>query len=156
VRLVTAHGEDPGTAWHDRSLSMNTGPLLESLAVMETTHQTAIETSWLAESGRSGLTIAILGGIIEQDQPVLRRMQMHAGSALAIALNVNRWTSPGSSATHREVAWLAGQGWRAVSLSPQDRLSSVWQELGRVSSNLSLSKVHVETFTQAVPDGADR
>ncbi len=156
VRLVTARGEDPGTAWHDRSLTMNTGPLLESLAVLETAHQPTIETSWLAEAGRSGLTVAILGSIIEQDHPVLRRMQMHAGSALAVALNVDRWASPGSSATHREVGWLAGQGWRAVSLSPQDRLSAVWQELGRVSSNLSLSNVHAETFTQPVVGGAER
>jgi uncharacterized protein (DUF58 family) len=151
VRLVTAHGEDPGTVWHDRASIINTGPLLESLAVLEPSKQPHIDTAWLAESTHSGLTVAVLGAMNELDQPALRRMQLHAGSALAIVLDVQRWSSPSGSGSQRETAWLARQGWRSVSLSPRDRLPTVWQELGRVSSNLSLSGVHGSTFTESPP-----
>src|SRR3546814_2418499 len=34
VRLVTADGEEPNTAWHDRTSAVNTAPLLEALAVV--------------------------------------------------------------------------------------------------------------------------
>jgi len=154
VRLVTAHGEDPGTVWHDRASVTNTGPLLESLAVLEQTKSPTIDTSWLAESSHTGLTVAVLGAINDRDHPVLRRMQLHAGSALALALDVHSWSGPSSGGSHREQAWLASQGWRAVTLSPRDRLPAAWQELGRVASNLSLSNVHGATFTQpTMPPG---
>jgi len=150
VRLVTAHGEDPSTVWHDRSSAINTAPLLESLAVLEPAKQPHINTSWLAESSRSGLTVAVLGAVNEHDQPTLRRMQLHAASALAIALDVNRWGNQPAAGTHRETAWLASQGWRSATLTPRDRLPAVWQELGRISSNVSLAQVHGSSVTDEV------
>ncbi len=142
VRLVTAQGEDTATLWHDRSSATNSGPLLESLAVLGVATQPLISTTWLAESSRSGLTVAVLGAITEQDQPALRRMQLHAVSALAIALDVPRWSSPTDTGAHRETAWLSSQGWRAATLSPRDRLATVWQDLGRSSATLTLAQVH--------------
>jgi len=138
VRLVTATGEDPSSAWHVRDADLNTGPLLEALAVVQATHHAQLDTSWLTESGHGGLTVAIFGSVGDNDVPVLRRMQLHAGSAMAIALDVDAWVSPARS-TGGSSPVLTQQGWRAVSLRPRDRLDGVWQELGRSSAHLSRS-----------------
>ena len=133
VRLVTATGEDPGTSWHVRAADINTAPLLEALAVVEATHQNRLDTGWLAESGTGGLLVAVLGGLDDASLPVLRRMQHHSSSALAVALDVPAWGSPpGRSAD--TVHTLSRQGWRAVSMRPGDRLDLVWQELGRLGA----------------------
>lgn len=132
VRLVTARGEDPQTVWHDRASQTNSAPLLESLAVLEPANLPHIDTSWLAETTHSGLTVAVLGWIGDQDHAVLRRMQHHAASALAVAIDVDAWS--GGSEANRAPAWLAAHGWRAVSLGPRDKLPTAWQELGRMGS----------------------
>src|SRR5690349_11740137 len=44
VRLVTATGEEPGSAWHVRGAELNAGPLLESLAVVTPVPQARLET----------------------------------------------------------------------------------------------------------------
>jgi hypothetical protein len=63
------------------------------------------------------------------DVPVLRRMRLHATSAMAIALDVEAWAA--SSGGQAEATYvLAQQGWRAAPLRPRDRLDGVWQELG--------------------------
>ena len=53
------------------------------------------------------------------DVPVLRRMQHHAGSALAVALDVDAWIAV-RPPRHRAARppLLARQGWRAVALRP--------------------------------------
>jgi uncharacterized protein (DUF58 family) len=133
VRLVTATGEDPNSAWHYRDSDLNTAPLLEALAVVQAVHQPQLDTGWLAEGAMGGLTVAVFGSFEAMDIPVLRRMQHQAGSAMAIALDVDAWVSPrdvDGSATPA----LSQQGWRAVPLRPRDRLDNVWQELGRSSA----------------------
>ena len=138
VRLVTATGEDPSSSWHYRDADLNTGPLLEALAVVQAVHHQNLDTSWLTEGGHGGLTVAVFGSVEAMDVPVLRRMQLHAGSALAIALDVDAWVSPASS-TGGSTPVLTQQGWRAVPLRPRDRLDNVWQELGRSGAQLSRS-----------------
>jgi len=134
VRLVTATGEDPASAWHFRDADLNTGPLLEALAVVQAVHQPQLDTSWLAEGGHGGLTVAVFGSIDAIDVPVLRRMRLHATSALAIALDVEAWAS--SSGGQGEATYvLAQQGWRAVPLRPRDRLDGTWQELGHTGAH---------------------
>jgi uncharacterized protein (DUF58 family) len=130
VRLVTATGEDPASSWHFRDNDLNTTPLLEALAVVQSVHQAHLDTGWLAEDVHGGLTVAVFGGVEVHDLPVLRRMRHQAGSALAIALDVDAWVSraPGGGGS---APVLAQQGWRAVPLGPRDRLDAVWQELGR-------------------------
>nr|WP_246416028.1 DUF58 domain-containing protein [Nocardioides luti] len=130
VRLVTATGEDPSAAWHFRDADLNTGPLLEALAVVQAVHQPHLDTGWLAEGTHGGLTVAVFGAVEPMDVPVLRRMQHQAGSALAIALDVESWISPAAGDRSATTA-LAQQGWRAVPLLPRDRLDATWQELGR-------------------------
>ncbi len=134
VRLVTATGEDPSSAWHFRDAELNTAPLLEALAVVQAVHQPRLDTGWLAEAGQGGLVVGVLGSLEPTDVPVLRRMQLHAGSALAIALDVDAWVTPGAS-TGGAAGVLGQQGWRAVPVGPRDRLDAVWQELGRSSGH---------------------
>ena len=54
--------------------------------------------------------------------------QHQAGSALAIALDVDAWSGarPGPGATKV----LGQHGWRSVTLGPRDRLDATWQEVG--------------------------
>jgi uncharacterized protein (DUF58 family) len=139
VRLVTAAGEDPSNAWHLRDSELNTAPLLEALAVLAPTQAPRLDTRWLTEHGGGGLLVAVLGGVETIDTPVLRRMQSHAGSALAIALDVDAWVSGGG--TGGAAGLLTQQGWRAVPLGPRDRLEAAWDDLGRGSAQSARSRV---------------
>lgn len=132
VRLVTAQGEAPGAVWHFRDAELNTAPLLEELAVLQPTPHHRIDTGWLAEATHGGLVVAVLGSLAESDTGVLRRMRHHAGTALAIDLDVAAWT-PLHAPTGGAVPLLARQGWRAVTMGPGDRLDAVWQDLGRLA-----------------------
>ena len=117
VRLVTAAGEDPSSAWHLRDSDLNTAPLLEALAVLAPTQTPQLDTGWLTEHGGGGLVVAVVGGVEPMDTPVLRRMHAHAGSALAVALDVDAWVS-GGAGTGGAAGLLTQQGWRAVPLRP--------------------------------------
>ncbi|WP_082563519.1 MULTISPECIES: DUF58 domain-containing protein [unclassified Nocardioides] len=135
VRLVTAEGEDPNTAWHDRGSAQNTGPLLEALAVIAPTQRSHLATDWLGDSTHSSLLVGVLGGLDDHDQAVLRRMRLHGSSPMAIALDVDAWGRAPRSTVGKSTAatadWLNALGWRAVSCGPTDRLPTLWQELGR-------------------------
>jgi hypothetical protein len=111
-------------------------------------HQGRLDTGWLGEGAHGGLTVAVFGGVETRDLPVLRRMQHQAGSALAIALDVDAWggARPGSEATRL----LGQQGWRSVGLGPRDRLDTVWQELGLTSSQSSRGAAHAHTETEVL------
>jgi uncharacterized protein (DUF58 family) len=131
VRLVTASGDSRDTEWHSHSAGASTAPLLEALAVVQLEHVALPDTQWLAEPGYGGLTIGIFGSLTDGDLPFLRRLQHHASSSLAIALDVAAWAphlpvAPGPDAA----AHLTGAGWRSVTLGPRDRLDVAWQELG--------------------------
>jgi hypothetical protein len=65
-------------------------------------------------------------------------MHHHAGSALALALDVSAWapSHAGLGAVPSSARPLMmRQGWRAVTLRPRDRLDLVWQDLGRTSAH---------------------
>lgn len=136
VRLVTASGEDTSGAWHVRDADLNTGPLLEALALVTLIDRERIDTGWLSEPAGGGLTVAVLGSVVDHDLPALRRMQHHTSSAIAIALDVGAWASAhGGDGGAAPV--LGQQGWRTATLRPRDRLEAVWQELGRSSTETS-------------------
>lgn len=97
--------------------------------------QGRIQTDWLAEPTHGGLVFAIVGGLGAHDLPVLRRMHLHAGTAMALALDVDAWV--GNPATGGNAQTLARSGWRAASFGPRDRLDAVWQELGRAAAQSS-------------------
>ncbi len=135
VRLVTASGEDPGTAWHARSADVNAAPLLETLAVVALENSPRLDTAWLAEPGHGGLMIAVLGAVTGADGPFLNRLQHHASTSAAIALDVDEWAPHlPRSGTDTTTTALAATGWRAVTMRPSDHLEVVWADLGRLSS----------------------
>jgi hypothetical protein len=108
--------------------------------VVQLDHSPAPDTQWLAEPGHGGLTVGVFGGLGEPDLPFLRRLQHHASSSLAIALDVDAWAphlpvqpGPGSA------AHLTSTGWRSVTLGPRDRLDTAWQELGLMQSRATAS-----------------
>ncbi|WP_110182360.1 DUF58 domain-containing protein [Nocardioides solisilvae] len=129
VRLVTAAGEDPGTAWHARDARANTGPLLEALAVVELEARPLMDSRWMAEAGQ-GLVVAVVGALQPADQPFMTRLHHHAGTALALALDVDAWAPHLPAVATESRAVLSASGWRAAPLGPADRLDAVWQELG--------------------------
>ena len=136
VRLVTASGENTTGAWHFRDADLNTGPLLEALAVVTALEQVRLDSGWLSEPSGGGLTVAVLGEVRDLDIPVLRRMQHHTSSAIALALDVNAWSTP-NGGDGGAGAILTQLGWRSATLRPRDRLDAVWQELGRSSTQSS-------------------
>jgi hypothetical protein len=140
VRLVTASGDSRETQWHSHTAEASTIPLLEALAVVQLDHSPAPDTQWLTEPGHGGLTVGIFGGLGDSDLPFLRRMQHHASSSLAIALDVGAWAphlpvQPGPGAA----AHLTSTGWRSITLGPRDRLDTAWQELGLMGSRATAS-----------------
>jgi len=129
VRFVTAAGEETSPQWHEHgALGAETGPLLESLAVVTAVTHPHIDVKWLQDGGHSGLLVSVLGAVAEHDQPTFTRMRHSASAAMAVALDVSGWghAAPAMPA----VPWLTAHGWRAVAAGPKDPLPAVWQELG--------------------------
>lgn len=129
VRLVTATGEDHDPAWHARESELNTGPLLESLAVVETVDVAHPDTAWLSGAGQAGLTFGVFGALDPSDSPFLQRLGQHSGSALAIALDVDGWVGAGAGRSAEPL--LTRAGWRASTLAAGDRIDVAWSHLGR-------------------------
>jgi hypothetical protein len=98
----------------------------------------------------------VIGAITDSDGPMLRRMHHHAGSALALALDVSAWSPTGAaglgSVPNSARPLLVRQGWRAVTLRPRDRLDLVWQDLGRTSAHAARSGASQEI--RPVAEGA--
>ncbi|HSE70836.1 MAG TPA: DUF58 domain-containing protein [Nocardioidaceae bacterium] len=138
VRLVTAAGEEPGGSWHEHgALAAETGPLLESLAVVGAVDRPVLDTRWLQDVGHSGLLIAVVGDVGEHDKPAFSRMRHSAASAMAVSLDVQAWARssapvpPGTQGA--SASWLKGHGWKAVTARPGDPVTAVWQDLGVAS-----------------------
>ena len=133
VRLVTASGEDPASAWHYRDADLNTGPLLEALAVVQPVHQPRLDTGWLAEAGaRRAHRRGLRRRRAQATCPVLRRMQpprrLGAGDRPRRRRLGRPRRRPGGDAPSSS----AQQGWRAVAAAARATGSTaVWQELGR-------------------------
>lgn len=134
VRLVTATGEEPAATWHLRDSEANTAALLETLALVQALPATTLDTTWLGEQGFGGLTVAVVGAVTTLDVPVLRRVQHHAGLALAVALDVEAWSTSGRG-NGGAGGVLAQQGWRTATMLPNDRVDQVWQELGTLGAS---------------------
>lgn len=125
VRLATAEGAadeagEPSDA------------VMERLALVTTTQRPTVDIGWSGDQSRGGLVVAVLGGVEPTDSPMLRRLQHHAGAALAFVLDVDKWGGRASrSAATAAAAPVVGFGWRAVTLGPRDRIDVAWRDLGR-------------------------
>ena len=135
VRLVTAGGEEQGGAWHERGAGggAETGPLLESMAVLTEVDRALVDTRWVQEAGHSGLLIAVLGAVTDRDKAALSRMRQSAASSMALAIDTPAWARVPATTKTGEVstaAWLMAHGWKAVDAGPRDAIAAVWQQLG--------------------------
>ena len=125
VRMLTAAGEEHGAAWHERSaLAAETGPLLETLAVVGEASGAHLDVTWLQDVGHTGLLVAVLGRVTDYDKPALSRMRHSATTAMAVSLDVGHDADSGAG-------WLKAHGWKAVSAGLHDPLPTVWETLGR-------------------------
>jgi len=141
VRLVTAAGEEQGGAWHERGAgAAETGPLLESMAVLTGVDRALVDTRWLQEAGHSGLLIAVLGAVTDRDKAALSRMRQSAASSMALAIDTPAWARVAATTKTVEVstaAWLMAHGWKAVDAGPRDAIAAVWQQLGLAGRGMS-------------------
>jgi hypothetical protein len=128
---------DRGESWHERgSDASDSGALLESLAVLRDSRRVDLDSRWMAEGQQAGLLVAVFGGLVASDEPVLARMRHASPVRLAVALDVDRWQDPddpsalilGASDTRSgAVAMLAARGWRAVAaVAPTTPASAGW------------------------------
>lgn len=103
---------------------------LDSLAVVQTSPTTTLETAWVdSAEAQGGLIVAVVGGLAQTDLSPLRRLRHHAGTALAVALDVDAWGAsrrPSGSAA----PLLLHHGWRAAPMLPSDGVDAVWRHLG--------------------------
>ncbi len=138
VRLITADGDEASASWHEQgALATESGPLLESLAVLQEVKVSHLRSAWMADSHQAGLLVSVLGEIGPHDQSVLAKMRHGASNSLALVLDVDRWTRDSSSRGNKgaatadgAVAMLAANGWVGVTARPDDPLVSVWEKLG--------------------------
>jgi uncharacterized protein (DUF58 family) len=141
VRLVTAAGDEQGGSWHERgALAAETGPLLESLAVLTEISHPHIDVRWMNDAGHSGLLIAVLGALSDHDKASLSRMRHSAATAMAVSLDVTAWTRNERPPAIDNDSWLSAHGWRAVSAGPTDAIPAVWQDLALSSRHSGVSR----------------
>ncbi|WP_104107344.1 DUF58 domain-containing protein [Nocardioides sp. 616] len=133
VRLVTAAGEEPTTAWHFRDPEANTGPLLEALSVVDLDRRPSMDTSWLGEAGQGGVLVMVSGALTSHDRGYLNRLQHQGSAPMAIALDVDAWAPGRTRTSPPAAALLSAAGWRTAQLGPGGRLDAAWQELGRAA-----------------------
>jgi uncharacterized protein (DUF58 family) len=133
TRLVSAGGTALGEGWHDQgSPSGEVGPLLDALAVLQPEQGQRLDSVGPDETHARGLVVAIFGDLGAADQAVVNRLRHQSPSAIALVLDVDRW----SRATRRPegelpvLRTLTASGWRAVAAGPQDPLPSKWREVG--------------------------
>ena len=109
VRLVTSTGQALGEEWHERGGPIDTGPILDQLAVLPLVRVNQLATGWIDETVSGGSFVAVLGAIDDHDHAFFRRVQSGPGSAYALVLGVDQWsrlrsTTEGRRSTTRDCA----------------------------------------------------
>ena len=135
VRLVTAAGEDPSTAWHSRDAdAQHRAPAGGARRRRSPCHSPQLDTGWLAEAGaRRPAASPCSAASSDADGPILRRMQHHAGTAAGHRARRRRrglgraGRAPAARRRPAHPAGLAGRR-RCVRATGS---TAVWQELGR-------------------------
>ena len=117
----------PGTTGE---AELNTGPLLEALAVVQPLPRPRLDTGWLAEPAHGGLLVAVLGSL-DDARPArcCAGCTHHAGvgpRGRPRRRRLARRRPPRRAAP----APRASRAGARSSLGPRDRLDTVWQELG--------------------------
>ena len=137
VRLVSEHAQPLA------DLSGDGGPahddyLLETLAVLQATHQRDITTT--GDLGAGQELIAVLGAINNDSVHELARYRPRKLRSLAVLLDSPSWTAGGSQGAHTPSAegaaeLLRAAGWAAVVAGPDSRVPQVWSQLCTEAAN---------------------
>lgn len=136
IRMITGGMTGSETTWHDRGVSgaAEMELLLESLAVISPGRYKEI-TADPPDQGRTGLVIAILGGVHRDDVASLAGLRAGSTRALAVLLDVAAWGHHVGSASSlfasvdEQAMLLRRNGWSVAVAGPGDRLAAVWREL---------------------------
>ncbi|GAA1912006.1 DUF58 domain-containing protein [Nocardioides lentus] len=139
VRLVSADGPlgpDAPASSPGRDRGADPTAALEALAVLVPTQRPRLDESWLTDTTRGGIVVAVLAGTEITDAPALRRLRHHAGTALALPVDLAPWGDAPTRTTPTR-ALLATQGWRWAELTPSEPLARTWARLGRPGGALA-------------------
>ncbi|MEP6816047.1 MAG: DUF58 domain-containing protein [Marmoricola sp.] len=130
VRLITGSGITE--AWHERGRPLDPFPLLEELAVLEASRESALPDLALSEDLTGGIIVGVLGASHVSDHSWWARFPRHSAQSVALVLDVDDWGQR-STETERAKApgWLTSQGWRAATLNKSASLATTWRELDR-------------------------
>jgi uncharacterized protein (DUF58 family) len=144
VRMLTDEVATAEATWHDRGIS---GPaevelLLDSLAVVRTGSRTEF-VQLSPDHGSPGLVVAVLGNVLTKDIATLRSLEAGSTRALAVLLDVERWSRterPGDAVlpVEDQARALRRNGWSVVIAGPGDRLGNVWADLTSASTLRSM------------------
>ena len=105
--------------------------LLDTLAVIGPSRGTSLAAG-LAQlpRGSSGLLVAIVGHLPDEEARRLAAARRTAGPAMAMLLAVSTWAErPGSGETDSAAGILAAAGWRVVTVTADTPLPSAWESL---------------------------
>ncbi len=114
----------------------STGPfedaLLDSLAVIRPSRQSTLTALTEGPRANSGLLIAVLGQISQEEARRLASARHSAGAALALLLAVSTWSTeratdqiPGE--TDVAAGILAAAGWRVATITADTQLAAAWE-----------------------------
>jgi uncharacterized protein (DUF58 family) len=125
ARLITEAGEiAPRGTFQDT--------LLDMLAVISPSQETAFGPGTTALANAGGQLIAVLGQLSPSDASMLAASRRGNAPAMALLLTVSAWTSdavPEHTAQAAEI--LSGAGWRVAVASAGTPLATAWQQLHR-------------------------
>jgi uncharacterized protein (DUF58 family) len=109
--------------------------LLDSLAVIRPSRQSTLALGLAGSShATTGLLIAVLGHISQEEARRLAATRHSAGSALALLLAVSTWSAerPGDQMpgeTQAAAGILAAAGWRVATITASTPLAAAWEVL---------------------------
>lgn len=140
VRLATDHGAAVSASWHDAAAGSADAQasLLDALAVVNAQRDASVGR-WPdllagAESA-TGLLVAVIGHLDEQEAHIVAGMRHGSTSALAIVLDTMSWTSMSGSEREqvrlaRAVQALNSAGWSVITARRGEQITALWERLG--------------------------
>lgn len=139
VRMLTGDRSHHESAWHDRGVTGTAEAeyMLDSLAVVQTTNRTDFDVA-STDQRSPGLLVAVLGAVTRADLATLATLRQGGTRSLAILLDVEAWAgSPTEGhrfgSVEEQAALAQQQGWSVVVARPDDKMATLWQNLGRTT-----------------------
>jgi uncharacterized protein (DUF58 family) len=108
--------------------------LLDALAVIRPSRQSTLALGLAGQHATTGLLVAVLGHISQEEARRLASARHSAGAALALLLAVSTWSAnhPGDQIpdeTQAAASILAAAGWRVATITADTPLAAAWEVL---------------------------